>query len=76
MIGLDTLAGLLGSRPAQSQIHALLEQAHVDEAANTGSDPEIKAYPDVVYHNYRSAGISLQCKCFRFISQAHRGVMD
>ncbi|SAM84827.1 uncharacterized protein UBRO_05976 [Ustilago bromivora] len=55
MTRLDGFARLLGGRPAQSQIQALL-----GHAVSSSLEPEVKAYPDVVYHNYRSIGLSLQ----------------
>ncbi|KAJ1025017.1 hypothetical protein NDA18_004303 [Ustilago nuda] len=55
MTTLDDFARLLASSPAQSQIQALL-----GHAVSNRLEAEVKAYPDVVYHNYRSIGLSLQ----------------
>ncbi|SPO29498.1 uncharacterized protein UTRI_04767_B [Ustilago trichophora] len=56
MVGLDALATVLGSSPNKPEIQTLLNQV----GASSTVDPEIKAYPDVVYHNYQSLGLSLQ----------------
>lgn len=58
MVGLDALAAVLGSSPNQLEIQTLLTQI----GASSTVDPEIKAYPDVVYHNYQPLGLSLQCE--------------
>lgn len=61
MIDLRALIGVLGCSPRQAQVQTLLE--HIVDIKVTSMEPEVKAYPDIVYHSYRDLGLSLQCKC-------------
>ena len=61
MIGVDALVDVLGSAADQSDIKTLLGQIQANKSALT-LPPQVKAYPDIVYHNYQSLGLSLQCE--------------
>lgn len=62
MLEVDELVGVLGSHPGHANVQAMLDQIQGNTSART-VEPEIKAYPDVVYHNYQALGLSLQCEC-------------
>ena len=53
---LDNLYALLGNSPSASSIKTFLSELSGSSPTPT---PEVKAYPDVVYHNYYDLGISL-----------------
>lgn len=58
MTSLKTLTELLGEHPNSPRLGSFLE--NVASAANiTPPEPELKAYPDAVYFNYYTLGISL-----------------
>ncbi len=59
MLSLDELVGVLGCSPGQSELQSLLEQVRSDKSA-INDEPQVKAYPDVVYHNYLALGLSFQ----------------
>ncbi len=58
MLGIDALVSVLGCAPGQPELQSLLKQVRNDNsAANT--EPEVKAYPDIVYHYY----LTLESAC-------------
>ncbi|SJX64195.1 uncharacterized protein SRS1_14850 [Sporisorium reilianum f. sp. reilianum] len=59
MLGIDALVSVLGSSAGHADVQALLGQIQANKSAAT-VEPEVKAYPDVVYHNYKALGLSLQ----------------
>ena len=60
MVSVEALTSVLGCSPDQPHIRTLLDQ--INSLGTSCLDPEIKAYPDVVYHNYQALGLSLQCE--------------
>ena len=62
MVELRELAGALGCSPKELRVQALIGHLQVDDSTSGAAEPEIKSYPDVVYHNYRALGLSLQCE--------------
>jgi hypothetical protein len=61
MTSLITLVDRLDCNPSQVAIQALTDSEL--------PAPEVKAYSDVVYHNYRSLGLSLQCESISTASE-------
>lgn len=59
MIEIEALVGVLGSNSTHTNVQDLLGQLHNSPAT---VEPDVKAYPDVVYHNYQTVGLSLQCE--------------
>ncbi|EST04539.1 hypothetical protein PSEUBRA_006283 [Kalmanozyma brasiliensis GHG001] len=59
MFSFDELVGVLGCPPSQPELQALLNQGRSDKSADL-VEPEVKAYPDIVYHNYPALGLSFQ----------------
>ena len=62
MVALRELAAALGCSPTEPQVKALIDRVKDGSAAPDSANLGIKAYPDVVYHNYRALGLSLQCE--------------
>lgn len=52
---LDDLHSLLGSNPSSPRLNNFL--ANLSDTP-TGPQPDVKAYPDVLYHNYYDLGVS------------------
>lgn len=65
MLDVDAVVNILGSCPEEPHVEALLSQSGGSKSASIVK-PEIKAYPDVVYHNFPTLGLSLQCESDRF----------
>ncbi|KAJ9474152.1 hypothetical protein PHBOTO_004202 [Pseudozyma hubeiensis] len=57
MIEIEALIGVLGSSPTHTNVQDLLGQLHNFPAT---VEPDVKAYPDVAYHNYQALGLCLQ----------------
>ncbi|SNX85797.1 uncharacterized protein MEPE_04506 [Melanopsichium pennsylvanicum] len=60
MVGVETFAQMLGSPPNCLQIQSLLDQVNDSKISTNSIVPEKKAYLDVLYHNYRTLGLSFQ----------------
>lgn len=59
MLSINNLVGVLGCSPGEPELQTLLNQVRSDQSA-ANVEPEVKSYPDIVYHNYLTLGLSFQ----------------